>query len=420
MPLFVRGADLPLEKGSPLQRGRRFVALGAAAVLVALLLPTTTASAQAATNYAVEVGGRVPRGESMRFFPSSISVHDGDTLTFMGGFHTATLLPSETPTGQPARTDVQNWIDENASGIGEPYEFFALDPDDGPAETKANNAVVFGPTDCGTAAAPCSFDGSEVVNSGLLFFSDDPSTPAFEGFTAEVNGDAGDVFWAVCLVHPHMRMKITIVADGAAATTQEAIDSAKATTLAADTDLAQAVHSRLNTRRSKHKLADGTVVWDAWSGYDTHHVSLYGMYPKTLNVRKGDRVRWHFSQLVNEIHTVTFPLAQGLEIANEGFTFWCDPDGDSGSGPDTQAAQAPPFCADPAELEIDFPGEFSLPSGNGRVTSKTDFENSAVRGATAPTSSSYTLRFPAVSGKTPFKYVCLVHSFMRGKVAVRR
>lgn len=398
-----------------MQRGKRFVALGAAGVLVGLVLPTTGANAQTATNYVVAVGAElegVP-GESMRFFPSSISVHDGDTITFGGRFHTATLLPSDSSTGQPARTDVQSWIDDNASGIGEPFDFFALDPDDGPGATKANNNTVFAPGICGTSTAPCTFDGQEIVNSGLLFFSE-------EGFTTEITGDPGDVFWAICLVHPHMRMKITVVADNADATTQAAIDAAKATTLAADSDLGRALDARLNTRKSKHTTADGTVVWDAWAGYDTHFVSLYGMYPKSLNIRKGDRVRWHFNTLVYEIHSITFPLAQGLEIANEGFTFWCDPDGDQGTMPDTQASEAPPFCADPTQIEIDFPSEFVLPSGNGRVTSKTDFENSAVRGATAPTNSSYTLAFPEVSGRKPFKYVCLIHAFMRGKVGVTR
>lgn len=399
-----------------MQRGRRFVALGAAAVLMALLLPTTGANAQTATNYTVEVGAFLDRlpAESMRFFPSSISVHDGDTITFVGGFHTATLLPSDTPTSQPARTDVQNWIDNNASGLGEPYDFLASDPDDGPGALKANNAAALGPSICGTATAPCSFDGQEVVNAGLLFFHP-------EGFTTEVTGDAGDIYWAICLVHTHMRMKITIVADDAPATTQAAIDSAKATTLAADQDLAGAVHSRLNTRQSKHTAADGTVVWDAWAGYDTHFVSLFAMYPRTLNIRKGDRVRWHFNQLVYELHTVTFPLAQGLDIANATFLPSCDPDGDSGAGPDTPpTSEAPPFCADPAQLEFDIPSDFSLPSGNGRVTSKTDFENSAARGIGSPTSAAYTLQFPSVSGETPFKYLCMVHPFMRGKVFVKR
>lgn len=372
--------------------------------------------AQTPTNYTVEVGGEVEGapGESMRFFPSSISVHDGDTITFVGGFHTATLLPSDTGAGRPARTDVQGWIDANASGIGEPYNFITLDPDDGPGALKANNAAAFGPGICGTPTAPCTFDGGEVVNSGVLFFSP-------EGFTTEVSGDAGDVFWAICLVHPHMRMKITIVADDAAATTQEGIDSAKATTLAADSDLAQAVHSRLSTRQSKHKLANGTVVWDAWAGYDTHHVTLFGMYPKRLSLRKGDRVRWHFSQLVNEFHTVTFPLAQGLEIANEAFVPGCDPDGDSGTSPDTPpTSEAPPFCDDPTQLEFDIPSEFALPSGNGRVTSQTDFENSAARGANVTSNAAYDLRFPQPSGKTPYKYLCLVHPGMRGKVFVKR
>lgn len=395
----------------------RSIAVGTAAALLALIFPVTSAGAQTATNYVVPVGAELDGapGESMRFFPSTISVHDGDTITFVGGFHTATLLPSDTNTAsQPARTDVAAWVEDNAGGLGKPYSVFTLDPDDGAGALKANNTAALGPGICGTSTAPCSFDGSQVVNSGLLFFG--------EGFTVEVNGDAGDVFWGVCLLHTHMRMRINIVAEEAEASTQSAIDTASASTLERDSDLGVALDQKLRNKQSKHTTANGTVVWDAWAGYDAHQVTLFAMYPRRLNIKKGQRVRWHFNQLVNEIHTATFPLKRGLNIAAGAFETVCDPDGDSGTEPDTPpTSEAPPFCDDISQLEFDIPKEFGLPSGNGKVSSKSDFENSAVRGPSPEVSSNapFTLQFTKASGDTPFKYLCLVHPFMRGKVVVR-
>jgi len=397
-----------------LRNRHRFIALGAVLALVALMVPVT-AQAQTGTNYTVEVGAPLSQlpGESMRFFPSNLTVHDGDTITFVGGFHTATLLPSDNSLVGAARTDVQEWVDEN-TGLGDPYAFAELDPDDGTGALKGNNQAILGPGICGTPSTPCAFDGSQVVNSGLLFFSE-------EGFTVEVNGSAGDVFWAICLVHLNMRMKINVVAADQPASTQSGIDAAKATQVAEDTDLGSALHQKLRNRQSKHTTAGGQVVWDAWAGFDSDEVTLYAMYPKVLNLRRGDRVRWHFSQLVSEDHTVTFPLGRGLNIANAAFVPSCDPDGDEGTAADTPpTSEAPPFCADVSQLEFDIGPEFSLPAGNGRVTSKRDFENSAVRGANFPSDDPYTLRFPERSGDTPYKYVCLIHPFMRGRVFVRR
>lgn len=383
-------------------------------MLAAVLMPVTRATAQTATNYVVEVGAMLPGtpGESMRFLPSGLDVHDGDTITFVGGFHTATLLPSDTGVVEPARTDADEWIRQNARGVAKPWSLLDLDEDEGTGALKGNNAAVLPPTICGTPTAPCLFDGDTVVNSGLLFFG--------EGFTVEIDGSAGDVFTVICLAHLHMRMKIRVVDAETPTPTQTEIDSAKEALVAEDTELATALHNRLITKKSKHTTPNGTVVWDAWAGYDAHHVTLFAMYPRTLKIRKGQRVRWHFNQLVSEDHTVTFPLGQGLQIANQLFVPVCDPDGDTGTEPDTQpTSEAPPFCDDPSQLEFDIPSQFALPSGNGRVTSKSDFENSAVRGANVTSDDPYTLRFTKPSGRTPYKYVCLVHPFMRGRVKVR-
>lgn len=386
---------------------RRFAALCVLAIFASLLVPGVAAQAQTA-EYLVQVGAMhegVP-SESMRFFPSRMSVHQGDTITFSSdGFHTASLLP--------AGADVQTWVDENVAAPAGPFAPFVPDPDEGPSNLKFNNAVAF-PSDptCGTPGAPaCTYDGSSLVNSGVLVFG--PGS-----FTTTIDAAPGESFWVICLVHNNMRMRVTVVADDAPATTQASIDAAKTSQIAHDTDEAAATHHRLLTKRSKHTTASGKTVWDSWVGYDLPGVSLLAMYPKKLRIKKGQTVRYHFGSLEYEVHTATFPHTKGLEIANNSFVPSCDLDGDAGTAADVPPEiPGPPFCNDPSQLELDLDPRMG-DTGNGTLRSRTDFENSGVRGDFLPRAA-WDLKFGARSGDKPFKYVCMIHPFMRGAVVVR-
>ena len=60
----------------------------------------------------------------------------------------------------------------------------------------------------------------------------------------------------------------------------------------------------------------------------------------------------------------------------------------------------------------------SLPQiGNGAFRGS-DLESSGVRGRTRSTDANYTLRFPKRSPDKGFKYIRLIHPFMRGRVVV--
>ncbi|MEA2446742.1 MAG: hypothetical protein QOK47_379 [Actinomycetota bacterium] len=399
---------------------KRVTSMAALVALASALLVNGATVAQAATNYNISVGAPIGGSacnpgagqfddcwaESMRFLPDRLTVHKGDTLTFTGGFHTATALP--------ANADAQDWVDKNATNLGSPYTFLAPNVDDPDNPAKLNNLAALPPSDCGVPEAPCDYTGDAVVNSGAL-----PFGPG--AFTMTVNADPGDVFWVVCLIHTHMRMKVTVVADAAAASQQSSLDSAAAQTLAEDTELAQAVDAKLN-KPSSHTV-DGHKVQDAFAGYDTHNVTLYRMYPHKLKVARNSTVRWHFSELVYEIHSVTFPESEALAVANDfGNTPSCDPDG-AGSAPNNPPEMAaPPFCNDPTQLEFLVTGRGIFPQGDGVLKSATDFENSGVRGVdlAAPTQghAPYDLKF-AKSSTKPYKYICLVHPFMRGSVLVK-
>jgi plastocyanin len=383
--------------------------------------PSASASHAGVT---IQEGGHLNVGgthaESMRFLaPDTVDVHQGDRITFeIHGFHTATMLP--------AGVGADDWIEDNAEGTA-PFSFFASDPDDGAGATKDNFGAIVTPTNpaCGGADQdPCSYTGDGVLNSGAPPGPDEPLR-----FTATVNADPGSVFWVICLVHRNMRVRVRVVGDPAAATSQTAIDQARDRQLQWDTDLARATHAKYSAKRTSHRTASGRRVWDAWAGVDTGHVALLAFYPKKLVIAEGDTVRWHFDHLLFEDHTVSLPIPA---VFGMGFPpAVCDPDGDAGPGPDTPAEggqDAPPSCPEGSQLEFDIEGPFIGGTGNGVWTGMRDVEHSGIRGVTAedmspPTAGidPYDVRFRESTGKNGIDYLCFLHGdVMQAKVLVRR
>ncbi|MDQ3951461.1 MAG: hypothetical protein M3279_00645 [Actinomycetota bacterium] len=399
---------------------KRLVALlSLVAVTGGLLAAGPSASAgHAAISIQVgaQLGGRSLPAESMRFFgPDTITVHQGDRITFdFRGFHTATMLP--------AGVGPEDWLAENAVPTG-PFGFARTDPDDGANEFKDNFPGVATPTDpsCGgTGQSPCDYTGASVLNSGAPF--ELPST-----FTATVNAEPGTTFWVLCLVHHHMRKRIRVVADPAAATPQSAIDEARSEQAARDLDWAQATHTKYSSRKTSHETAGGRRVWDAWAGVDSRFVSLHAFYPKRLSVDRGDVVRWRFDQLVHEDHTVSMPDPGLFPRLNFDLP-QCDPDGDQGAGPDTQPDHdqqtGEPICPEGSTLEIDVSHDFWGGTGNNVLSGPNDVEHSGIRGVqaeklTPPAAGidSFDVRFGARSGNRPFEYFCFLHP-MNASVAV--
>jgi hypothetical protein len=393
----------------------RFKKLGvfAALTLVAGLVPLTqTRAGVTGTTLHVDIGAfpsQTLPAESMRFFPKTIRVHEGDVLHFRSrGFHSATLLPA-------SQTDPAAWAAANANGAGPgaPWALFDTDPDDGAGALKINNQALFPTNDtCGTLDNPCPFDASDatgVLNSGL------PENRLH--FSVEVTAPAGTTFHAICLVHNAMTMTIEVVDAGVPATTQDQINDAMDTLLRKDRREARELDERLSRPR-RTLLPNGTRRWRAFAGFDTENIALLAMYPAELNIRRGDRVRWSASEnLVFEVHTVTGPRRKANTIANSAFVPFCDPDGDAGPGPDEPASSTGPPCDPITELEFDFPRRFVIPHGDGRVTTGGDLESAGIFGpGFGP--DFYTLRFPRRLDN-PWGFICLIHPFMQGRVAIR-
>ena len=380
------------------------VAVGTMAGVAAL--PATTAQA-AATAYTVQVGadGSVSGVgfEGMRFFaPQNFAVHKGDTITFnFAGFHTATLLPD-------TEQNPDTWRAQHQAGVTSDYSLIVPDSDDSATQFAFGNAAVL-PSDptCGTATTPCAYDGKSVVNSGAPF--------AASSFTVTINDNPGASIWVLCLIHPDMSMHIQVVPDTTTATTQAEIDSYKTTALAADRESAAALIPKLE-KPTHHKDANGKVVWDAYAGFDQAGYGLTGMFPKTLHIKKGQTVRWHFTQLMGNPHTVTFPKSQAVSLNGQFGVPMCE-----ATGADTPPTSPnPPFCADPTALEIHIPGAAVLPtSSHSYAGSASGLRSSGVEGAGAPSMAPYDLRFTHVSNKKGFRYACIIHGgMMDGTVIV--
>lgn len=359
-------------------------------------------------------------GESMRFMAPTLKVHKGDTLTFdFPSFHTATLLPTD--------ADFLAFRAANTGGINKPYSLVISDPDDTTEEgatadkpaVKANPAVALPsvdgvPTTCGAASDPCSYDGTKVVNSGL------PLAPPPNLFSVTIDANAGESFWLICLVHTHMNLRVNVVADATAATTQAEVEAAKASLAAFDEEWARQTDAKLINARSSHTTASGQKVYDVSVGYDNHFASLDGFYPRRTTVPKGATVRFHFDQLVYEDHTVTMPAPSAFSLFDEFFTSMCDPDGDSGAGPDTADTSDPsggPCGGNPSQAEIDITSRVGFGTGNGVFGGAGDLEHSGVRGAQFGLTN-YDMKFKARSSEKGWKVFCMLHP-MDAKIVVK-
>ncbi|MBA2726311.1 MAG: hypothetical protein H0U53_10010 [Actinobacteria bacterium] len=412
---------------------RRITVFCLFALVAATLSPATKAVAAHGGGLTVQVGSqlavgdncdpdtgkRCRSGESMRFLAPALSVHKGDTVNFdFASFHTATLLP----VGQDALV----FRGSQTGGVGKPYSLLIQDPDDtaeegAPAEkpavkanpATANRTIGGAPADCGTPDNPCDYDGTQVVNSGL------PLGPGQDTFAATVTANAGQGFWVICLVHTHMFLRVNVVADSATTTTQELINTTKASMIASDLEWAQETDAKLLRARSSHVTSSGQRVYDVKAGVDNHWAALLEFYPKKVSVPKGATVRYHFGNLVYEDHTVTLPAPSAFDLFPEFFAFGCDPDADAGPGPDTPPGEGPPCGGNFSQIEIDISSRAMWGMGDGIFTGSTDLEHSGVRGAQF-SNSFYDVKFRARSAKKGWKAFCLIHGpGMANRVVVK-
>lgn len=391
-------------------RVNRWGSLLVAAGTVAGTVVGLTSSAGAASSpqtLTIGVGGdRVVSGvtvEGMRFDAPTLNVHKGDTLTFkFNGFHTATALPQgDNPT---------DWRAQNM-GPGGPFSLVQPDSDDSPPAFEFNKAVLFGngADGCGGTTNACPYDG-DLLNSGVPI--------AIQSFSMTVTTNPNTSFWVICLLHGMMQLQVNVVPDSSPATTQAAVDGYAKSTLASDNEQAAALIPKLQVQTS-HKVGHHKVV-DAFAGFDGDGFGLDGMFPNTIHIKKGQFVRWHFSQLMDNIHTVTFPRSAAISFEKDfsGGNMKCE----GASGDTTTNAPPPVFCnpGGPGALEVELRAGAVAPVGGHKYAGHGVF-SSGVRGLETGNAAPYTLRFTKKSGKHGFRYACNVHGgMMSGRVIVKK
>ncbi|CAN5580010.1 hypothetical protein BH20ACT21_BH20ACT21_19530 [soil metagenome] len=380
----------------------RLVATLAVVGLVGSLLVAPLEAGAAPADYTISLGsGKLFKlaapapALGTRFYAPPLRVHKGDTIKFKGSAGLA-----------PANVRIKKWIGNNTRGVGKKWSIAVRDRDEPRQHLKLNNRVIFNAQrGCGYGAKPCGYDGSRVVANGAFF--------GRAKFVVKVNADVGDVFWALNLLQPRARLRIEVVAKGATATKQSAIDRYKKRQLKRDAARALAAHNRLLGYHRVTRDSSGTLVKHALAGYDGKGFALLAMYPRKVHIRKGQKVKWHFSRLRYEDHTVTLPQGKAAKVAQNSIAPFCD----TGPGPDDPPQiQGPPFCNNPDDLELDIKPRFAFRRGDKRYHGG-DYSNSGLQGANLETTP-YSLKFTR-KNREGFKYLCMLHPFMKGKVAVR-
>jgi plastocyanin len=369
-------------------RARRFVAVAtllAGAALLAGLLSAAPAGA-AGSVYTVVADGQPTPGEPWafeKFFPHAIKVHQGDTLTTAWNGtdfpHTATLVNTTNP---------EAWRQQNQAP-GAAYAVVVPDSAVGGDDPEAvlNPAVLSpSPFGCGTAAAPCSFDGTSVVSSGFLF-----SNPSAQpSFSARVTAPVGH-YSLLCLVHVGMEIPVNVVSSGqsipspAQVDAQAAGEAARAN--ATDAPKADAQAQQVQTAG----IGGGHTRWSISAGGFYKQVSANEYPDAGLTLRVGDELRVNG---LEEIHTATFPLSAASTVP---FTVsQCEV-----PGPDTPAT-SPADCASPSQFQVAVNNQAVAPTASNELSDPAAFVN----GGLIATGQSAT--FLAVAPGT-YSMVCLVH-----------
>jgi plastocyanin len=397
-----------------------FCALGVTAIFI-VVRPALPARAQTQGTFEVEIGQltKSVAAESMAFYPSALKVHSGDIIHFSNEFGAIPETGVHGVLALPPGEEPREWELENASNLDGEWAFFQTDPDDDPGESPSalkGNWRTLLPTDlsCGTRDNPCITGTSAASRTPMNSGVSDPLD-----FSLKIEAEPGTRIWMICPIHTAMKMKVDVVADDEAVTTPEQIASHNTAKLREATEKAKRLDDRFSSRRTSVLRKDGTRLWDAWPGVDRGTVSLIKMYPDKLQISKGDSVKWHFEEMRSELHSVSFPLNDALDVHNAPWlTLVCDPDTDQGVAQDIDPLGGP--CGPPSDAwEFDIHPRFYFPFGNRRMRGD-EYESSGLRGAIAGISHEpFTMRFPQSSGPAPFDFGCQLHPTMRGSVGVR-
>ena len=341
------------------------------------------------------------------FFPRTLTVHRGATVAFsIQGFHTATLAPAGV----------------SANAVRASLGLVAADRDDatanpnGSTHTQVNLGAAFPiPGGCGSAASPCTYDGTRVVNSGA------PLAGPVPDLNVRITAPVG-TYTFLCLIHPRMQGRLTVVPDNIPATTPAQLDRTVSAQIHHDRAAGYAAEAAASVPRSRSN-GDGTRTWfmTAGTGSRDGFTAVNEMLPRNVAIHRGDRVVWT-ARSVNEPHTITFPTdLHGDMVA------LCE--GAGGDVPATPTVFPPTGPGDfscnggpPDEIEFDGGNGVNhvispaTVSDSGLVASRAELAGFSLPSTAAK--SQWTVTFPANAATTTYTYVCQIHDGMAGTIVV--
>jgi plastocyanin len=350
--------------------------------IIALALAVPTAAQAAAKKKTVYVG-TPPASEKLftktgsdvnAFFPNSVRVHVGDSVSFApAGFHTLDLPPAgQGPVGlfAPTGKKILGLSDE----AGNPFWF------DGQNELGFDPRLLrssYGKTLVKTPAAR--------IESGLPLGNNlKPVTVRFP--------KAG-VYTYYCDLHPGMKGTVRVVSR------RSPIPSARVEAARIKHQVASAL-AVAKTLASSVKPAANTVSMGADGKHNVHY---FGFLPGNLTVPAGTTVRFAMPTNSTEVHTATFGPS-GTDAASF----------DSSYVGKIAATLEQPVPDPKALYPSDVPGPPVALSpalhGNGF------WSTGALDGIAAsplPQANTVTFSTPGI-----YTYVCLIHPFMKGRVTV--
>jgi plastocyanin len=304
-------------------------------------------------------------GEALAYFPSTVTVHVGDTVAWQGmslNFHTVDIparhgeaLPLITGTGK-----ILNGVNDFAAS---PFWFNGKLPQ-----------LAFNPA-LGAPSGGHTYTGASRVDSGLPFGP--PST-----FKVRFTKPGRYAYF--CDVHPGMHGLVTVVPNGKPVPSPAQNAAAVAKEQAADAAVAQ--------RLSRTKIHGNRVIL----GIASRHVEVLRMFQGVTQVPVGTTITFAMPTGSGETHTATFGPQAYLKTLADGFD---KPLID----PRSIFPSSPPGTG-PIPLS-------STAHGNG-------FANTGAlqsfKGATLPALGSITF-----TQKGTYNFQCLIHPFMRGVLVVQ-
>ena len=367
---------------------KRLIGISAlAAATVAASVAAAPASPRAAgggvtvfagPNLAAPPPGVSKQADVLAFFPSSVTVHVGDTVTWQfRGFHTVTFPGTKKPYPFIAPVGGKEPVTKDAAGKqfwwGGKVPLLGVSP---------LSLAPQGPPALGSA--------SQIASSGLVRILTAPANKPPAPF--ELRFTKAGTYHYQCAVHPGMRGIVRVLPASAPVTSPAA---------AASQGKAQLQRTIGAVKQLAHTKPSAPLTVDVGAGNGPTGGEITAFFPATLHVKVGQTV--HFvNHDPTDIHTVTFgPEAYRSKIektfaAPHGKQVLLNPLGGFSSDP-------------PSSTPLRYGG---TNHGNGYVNSGVLQPKGSPKAA-GPQSFALTFTKPGT-----YKYECVIHTNMDGTIVV--